>query len=157
MTYFYSVFDLEFKQIKKSLKSWGLIPPWLQNFISIGQQIHKLRSALGMTQEQLAKRVATSQKAIVRLEKEEGDPQVSTLQKVAKGLNCELIIRFVPKLDLEKFIKQKAATKAEKLVRMSVASSNLELQKPSKNTVRSEINRLTQEILDKKRSSLWDE
>ena len=114
------------------------------------------RSALGMTQGQLAERVGSSQRAIVRLEKEEGDPQFSTLKKVAESLNCELLVRFVPKVDMEKLVREKARDRAENLVAMSVASANLEIQKPEKSVVRDEVRRLTQEIFSKKRSSLWE-
>ena len=148
---------LEFKQIKKALKSWKRIPSWLRNLIPVGKQVYMLRSALGVSQNQLAKKMGTGQRAIVRLEKEEGDPQVSTLKRIAESLNCELIIRFVPKMELEKFLKEKAKTKAEKLIKMSTVSANIELQKPSKNIIQSEINRLAEEILHKKRSSLWEE
>ena len=151
------MFDLEFKQIKKALKSWKLIPAWLRNWIPLGKQVYMLRAALGISQEQLATKMGTGQRAIVRLEKEEGDPQVSTLKRIAESLNCELLIRFIPKMDLKKLLKEKAKSKAEKLVKMSMASANLELQKPSKNTIQSEVHRLTEEILHKKRSSLWEE
>lgn len=148
---------LEFKQIKNALKAWAIVPHWLRHTISIGQQIYMLRFALGMTQGQLAKRMGTSQRAIVRLEKEGGDCQVSTLKRLAESVNCELLIRFVPKIDIEKFLHEKARQKAESLVTMSAASANIEIQKPSKNTIGLEIRRLIEEILHKKRSSLWEE
>lgn len=151
------MFDLQFKQIRKALKSWKIIPVWLRNSIPLGKQLCMLRSALGISQEQLAKKMETGQRAIVRLEKEETDPQISTLKRIAESLNCELMIRLVPKIDIEKLLKEKAKSKAEKLVKMSIASANIELQKPSKSTTQSEINRLTEEILHKKRSSLWEE
>ena len=148
--------SLQLKQIKKALRSWKWVPIWIKNLIPVGQQISMLRCALGMTQGQLAKFMKTSQRAIVRLEKEEGDPQLSTLGRIAESLNCELIIRFVPKTDLEDFLKAKAKSKAERLVKMSIASANIELQKPSQQVVQSEIRRLTEEILNKRRSVLWE-
>ena len=150
------MFDLSLKQLKRSLKHWSSLPAWVRQRIPLGQQILMVRTALGMTQEQLAKRVSSSQRAIVRLEKEEGDPQVSTLKRIAESLNCELLIRFVPKADIGELIKGKAKAKAEALVTMSVSSANLEIQKPSKGVVQSEIRHLIQDILDKKRSSLWE-
>jgi predicted DNA-binding mobile mystery protein A len=149
------MFDLPFKQIKKALRSWKDIPSWLKSSIPFSKQIYMMRSALGMTQEQLAKRVRSSQRAVVRLEKGEVDPQLSTLKRIAESLNCELLVRFVPKTDLEKILREKAKVKAQALVKMSVASSNIELQKPSEKTIQLEIKRITEEILGKKRSSLW--
>lgn len=40
---------------------------------------------------------------------------------------------------------------------MSLASANLELQKPSQRAFRAEVYRLKEEILHRKRSSLWEE
>ncbi len=156
MTYKLAMFGLPFQQIQRALKSWKGLPVWLKQRLSVGQQALMVRSVLGMTQEQLAKLMGTTQRAIVRLEKEEGDPQLSTLKRLAESLHCELLIRFVPKSDLEKLLKAKARSKAEQLVKMSMASANLELQKPSQEAMRLEINRLTEEILHKKRSGLWE-
>src|SRR4030095_3449188 len=151
------MFDLSFKQIKRALGLWKSLPFWLKTPISFGKQIYMVRNALGMSQEQLARKIKSGQRVIVKLEKEEGDPQLSTLRRVAESLNCELLVRFVPKIDLEKFLREKAKNKAENLVKMSVASSNIELQKPSSTTVRSEIKRIAENILAKKRSSLWED
>ena len=65
---------LEFNQIRKSIKTLRQVPVWLRNLIPVGKQIGMLRSVLGMTQEQLAFRMGSTQRMIVRLEKEEGDP-----------------------------------------------------------------------------------
>lgn len=150
------MFALMLKQVRKALKSWSFLPPWIRQPIPLGQQILMLRSTLGMTQTQLARFMKSTQRVVVRNEKEEGDPQISTLKRIAENLNCELLIRFVPKTDLKKFMKEKAQSKAEQLIKMSTSSANIELQKPSHEMIESEIRLLTREILDKRRSSLWE-
>ncbi len=59
---------------------------------TLGTQVRQLRQAAGLTQVQLAQKLGTSQKAIVRLEKGQGTPTVSTLQRVAEALNVRLFI-----------------------------------------------------------------
>jgi len=116
-----------------------------------------VRSALGLTQKQLAKRLQTLPRMVGRLEREEVDPRLSTLEKLANALDCKLLIRFVPKQDLKELLYERAKIKAEKLVHMSAGSAGLELQKPSGKAIQSEIKRLTEEIIHRKRSSLWED
>ncbi len=151
------MFNLEFKQISRVFRSWTSIPEWLRNLIPIGKQVTMLRAVLGMNQTQLAQRTKTAQRSIVRLEKEEVDPQLSTLNKVAEALHCHLLIRFIPKEDLEKFLTKKAREKASQLISLSAASANIELQKPSPHTIREEVDRLAEQIFRTKRSSIWEE
>jgi len=146
-----------YNQIRKLFSAWHVLPKWLKTPLSIGKQIISLRRAFGMTQTQLAKRAATTQRGIVRLEKEEIDPRLSTLKKVAKGLECELLVRFVPQRGLDQILDERARGKAKKLISMSSGSANIELQKPSKEIIDDEVERLADEIIRTKRSILWDE
>jgi predicted transcriptional regulator len=52
----------------------------------------KARTAAGVTQEELAKRIGTTQSAIARLESGKGkhSPSLATLQKYARALGCRL-------------------------------------------------------------------
>ena len=52
----------------------------------------KARTAAGLTQEELAKRIGTTQSAIARLESGKGkhSPSLATLQKYARALGCRL-------------------------------------------------------------------
>jgi predicted transcriptional regulator len=56
----------------------------------------KARAAAGVTQEELAKRMGTTQSAIARLESGKGkhSPTLATLQKYARALGKELSISF---------------------------------------------------------------
>lgn len=148
--------DLYFQQIAKNFPSLRELPKWLRQRFSLGKQIYMLRYALGMTQTQLANRIGSAQRSIVRLEKEEVDPRISTLQRLAEALNCELMVRFIPKKELEKFIEEKAQAKAKELLEQSIATANLELQKPSRDTVQIQKEQLIKTLL-KKRSKLWED
>ncbi|MDX1385942.1 MAG: helix-turn-helix domain-containing protein [bacterium] len=149
--------DLTVHQIQKALGEWKALPTWLKKPLPIGKQLIMLRNALGFTQSQVGRRIRTNQRNVLRLEKEGVDPRLSTLKKLAEALECELLIRLVPKKDIEKLLREKAQEKAKKLVEMSASSAGLELQKPSQETIQFEIDRLSEEILKNKRSSLWDD
>ena len=56
----------------------------------IGQRIKEQRKKLGLTQQDLATRTGIRRPNIARLEKGDGLPNLSTLLKVAEGLNIEI-------------------------------------------------------------------
>ncbi len=58
----------------------------------------KARTAAGITQEELAKRIGTTQSAIARLESGKGkhSPSLATLQKYARALGCRLEVHLRP-------------------------------------------------------------
>jgi transcriptional regulator with XRE-family HTH domain len=57
----------------------------------------KARAAVGITQEEIAKRIGTTQSAVARLESGAGkhSPSVATLKKYAQALGCRLELRLV--------------------------------------------------------------
>ncbi len=50
--------------------------------------IHTRRLALGLTQEQAARRAGIAQPSWARLERTDSDPKLSTLEVVAEALEC---------------------------------------------------------------------
>ncbi len=76
--------DPEFKNEYKALE-----PEY-----EIIRQIILARKELNMTQEELAERTGIKQSNISRLEKGTYNPSLSSLKKLAKGLNKELHIEF---------------------------------------------------------------
>jgi len=59
--------------------------------------IASLRQDAGLTQEELARRVGTSQPAIARLEAGGTSPSVATLERLARAADMDLEIRLVPR------------------------------------------------------------
>lgn len=140
----------------KSYRSVDQLPDWLRQQKSFSSQILNLRNLLGMTQGQLAKRASQTPRLIRRLESQEVDPQLSTLMKTAQGLECELVIRFVPKKNIPKMLKERAVQKVKKLIQLSKGTSALEEQEPKSEQVRWAFNTLVNEFLQKP-SKLWDD
>lgn len=60
---------------------------------TIAQTIIKKRLEKGFTQTDLAKKAGTKQSAISRLESGSYNPSINFLEKVAKALNLNLIVR----------------------------------------------------------------
>ncbi|MBI9019279.1 MAG: mobile mystery protein A [Phycisphaerae bacterium] len=74
--------------------------------------VRAIRDALGMSGEQLAKRLKTNKQRISRIEQDEkpGNITVKTLKNVAEALDCEFVYGFVPKQTLEKTVRNQART-----------------------------------------------
>ncbi|MFN2569951.1 MAG: helix-turn-helix domain-containing protein [Candidatus Dormibacteria bacterium] len=63
--------------------------------IEVADQVRQLRTALGLSQEQLAERVGTTQPMIARLEGGGQPPSLRTLERLADALQANLSVRFV--------------------------------------------------------------
>lgn len=64
-------------------------------FERIARQVILRRGQLKLTQKQLAKRVGTSHSVISRIESGQHPTSVTTLQRLAKALELELVIGFI--------------------------------------------------------------
>jgi predicted DNA-binding mobile mystery protein A len=73
-----------------------------------------IRTALGMTGAQFAKRLSVSPPTVVSLERSEanGKIQIETLRRAAEALDCTLVYAFVPKTSLEQNINGRARKRA---------------------------------------------
>lgn len=72
--------------------------------------IRAVREALGMTAEQLGRRLGVSRQAVLSFERSEFDGriQVSSLRRVAEALDCHLVYAFVPNTSLDDVVQQQA-------------------------------------------------
>ena len=88
--------------------------------------ISAVRQALGMTAKQLAERVGLSQPRIAKMELNENNLKISTMKKIAKGLDCDFVYGFVPKSSLQETINRQARKKAEAI--LSNVNTNMALE-----------------------------
>ena len=151
--------NLYLSQVSKKFKSIKNLPEWLKQFLAPEDQIKMIRTAFGMTQNQLAKKIGfNSNVPVAKFEnKEKENPTVETLKKYARALECELLIRLVPKKEIRTLLEERAEKKARKIVNISSANSAMELQKPDKETIKAEIERVKKELLEKRKSALWED
>lgn len=90
--------------------------------------IKTIRETLGMTALQLAKRLGVTQPRVFKMEQNENNLKISTMKKVAEGLNCHFVYALVPKKSLENTLKNQALKKAKELLKDVNASMALENQ-----------------------------
>ena len=64
--------------------------------VELARQLIEARTKSGLSQEEIASRMGTSQSAIARLESGNSLPSMRTLSRYAKATNCELSIRLQP-------------------------------------------------------------
>lgn len=102
--------SLQRKQVDRLLKSFGDLPQAPR-----GGWIRTVRTALGMTLEQLGARIGQSRQAVNQLERGEisGTISLATLSSAANALDCDLVIGLRPRSgSLENTVKKQAAMKA---------------------------------------------
>ena len=125
--------------------------------LTIGALIKSIRVQLGMSQKALAKRAGVPQSTISRIEQEERDANLSTLNKILGAISCDLVI--VPLLqDSIDAIRRKQARKmAEKQVSYLKGTMNLEDQQPDSRFIAELIKQEEERLLQGPNSKLWDE
>ena len=72
--------------------------------------IKAIREGLGMSSEQLARRLGVKQPSVVALEQSEakGTIALATLRRVAEALDCTLVYALVPNKPLETIVRDRA-------------------------------------------------
>ena len=144
------------RQTSRKLRSVKELPEWLSTYPNYKDQIKLIRETLGMNQEQLGRLIHRSLNTIQNIESGRAKPKISTLEKLAEAFEAELKIILIPRQDLMEYLDKKAEQKARQIVNMSIASSSLEIQIPSDEARKEQIESMKREILEKRRSRLWE-
>ncbi len=120
--------------------------------------IKLIREALGMSTQQLAKRVGIDQSRISRLENAEidGDLKLSSLKKIADGLNMQFVYGFVPKDSLEDMVREQARKIALKRMGKVNHTMRLEEQELANDEKAKSFDDLVQKILIDNPKDFWD-
>jgi predicted DNA-binding mobile mystery protein A len=138
--------DDRFKAMGPSMRQSQPVRGWIK----------AIREALGMTAEQLAKRLRVKQPSVVALEQSEakGTIELATLRRVAEALDCTLIYALVPNQSLEQTVRERARLFARRRREPIEHSMALEDQK----VPRKETEALIDEILrETNPGRFWDE
>lgn len=117
--------DLVIKQLDSQLQKWLT----LQQRPRHGW-VRTIRKALGMTGEQLAKRLGVSRSRVVKIEEAEQKDAVTlhTLREVARAMNCELFYALVPKKSLQAILNQQVEKIVKQHMQRVLHSMQLENQ-----------------------------
>ena len=121
--------------------------------------IRAIRDALGMTGEQLAKRLNSNKQRVSRIEQDEklGKVTINTLRNVAEALDCEFVYGFVPRQSLEKTVRNQARSVAKKRMSRSDQMMRLEKQELSEYEKEKVLKKMITDITTTMPRSLWDE
>lgn len=122
--------------------------------------LNLIRTSLGMSARSLGERTGLSQSRIALIEKGEieGTLTLNTLEKVAEGLNCDVVYYLVPKQGdtLEGLREQQALKKAASLNNYTEVHMSLEQQPTSVAFQQENIEKIKQQLLEKWPRDFWD-
>lgn len=116
--------------------------------------VSAVRQALGMTALQLAKRLGVSQPRITKMESNEKNLKISTMEKIAQSLDCDFVYGFVPKESLQATISKQARQKAAQILTKVNANMALEDQLAKDPHI---LDDLANEMTAKNIKRIWDE
>jgi predicted DNA-binding mobile mystery protein A len=127
----------------------------LRNVVS-GKQgwISSVRQALGMTARQLAGRLGLSQPRVAKMEINEDNLKISTMKKIAEGLDCDFVYGFVPKTSLQDTIDRQARKKASDV--LSKVNANMALEDQLAQDPHIMVD-LANEMIAKNIKQIWDQ
>ena len=108
--------------------------------------VRAIRESLGMSAEQLARRIGVSRATIVTLERSEarGRITLASHEKLSRGLGCRVVYALVPEMGASLADMKRA--RARKVARSQLASRQAD---------RSELERLTDELMAGSPRKLW--
>jgi predicted DNA-binding mobile mystery protein A len=148
--------SLQLQQLNSKMKSYALlqripVPPtgWIK----------AIRLAVGMSAEQLGKKLGITRQGVMDIERRERDGNITlkALQETAKALDMHLVYGFVPQDEsLEELIDRKARQLATEIVMRTSNSMKLEDQENSKKRIEKAIQERFIAIKNEMPKSLWD-
>lgn len=108
-----------------------------------------------MTQAELAKRANITKANLIAIESGKADSRMSTLQRIYKGLSCNLNIEPQSQKPLEEILRGRARAVALKRLKKTMGTMALEQQAPDKEVFKKLLEKRTDEILRDPREKLW--
>lgn len=120
--------------------------------------IKAVRDALGMSGQQLGKRLGVSRTRIATLEQAEasGATTLKTLRRTAEAMDCVLVYALVPKTSLKETLHKQARRKAAQDLARASRSMALEDQALERDEADKAVDSAAAALLDKMPKTLWD-
>lgn len=121
--------------------------------------IKAIRTALGMSMEQLGRKLSVTKQAIADLEKREKDGSVTikALKEAARAMDLQLVYGFVPADGFpETLVERKAAELATRIVKRTAQTMQLEDQANSAERLQAAVRERTAELKRDMPGMLWD-
>lgn len=121
--------------------------------------IKAIRNGIGMSMEQLGKKLSITKQGVLDIEKreKEGAITIKSMQEIAKAMDMQFVYGFVPNAgSLEQMIEMRALEMATKIVERTSNTMKLEDQVNSKERIEKAIKERAAEIINKTPKILWD-
>ena len=121
--------------------------------------IRAIRTAIGMSMQQLSKRLSITKQSVqeIELREKDGSITIKSLRETANALDMQLVYGFVPKDgSMEGFIDRKAKELATKIVLRTNNTMKLEDQENTKQRIEKAIQERAFTIKNEMPKSLWD-
>jgi len=121
--------------------------------------ITAIRKALGMSLEQLARKLSVTKQNVFDIESREkqGSVTIKSLKEIARALDMQFVYGFVPlEGSLDALIEQKARRLAKEIVLRTSNSMALEDQANGEERIEKAIEERTQIIIGQMPKILWD-
>lgn len=120
--------------------------------------IRAVRDALGMSGQQLGKRLGVSKMRVAALEQAEasGATTLKTLRRAAEAMDCVLVYALVPKTSLKDTLHKQARRKAAHDMARASRSMALEDQALARDETDKAGDTAAAALLDKMPKTLWD-
>jgi mobile mystery protein A len=119
------------------------------------------RTALGMSVQQLAKRLGVTRAYIYKAEKSEmeGGLTLKKMNEIARAMDCQFVYAIVPAIaerTVEATLKHHAMKMAKEIVEKTHTNMALEAQSLSFDKLKKEYERVADEIMEERTSTIWD-
>ncbi|MDR1907597.1 MAG: mobile mystery protein A [Holosporales bacterium] len=120
--------------------------------------IKTIRSALGMTSQQFAKRLGITQSRASAIERSEIEDSltIKTLRESAEALNCKLVYFLIPEKTLEEIVQEQAIKFIKSESKSVVHSMGLENQNVQSDDCDVFIKTRVGDVLAKAVNKIWD-
>ncbi|GHS94281.1 hypothetical protein AGMMS49949_08030 [Alphaproteobacteria bacterium] len=120
--------------------------------------IKTIRSALGMTAQQLAKRMGVTQARASAIERGEMENSLTlkTLKEAATALNCQLVYFLIPEKSLEDMVTEQSIKFVKNSTKSVVHSMSLEDQSVKNEDSEAFLSMRAEEAFPKNSNKIWD-
>ena len=126
------------------------LPQWINEYPKLNNQVKAIRESMGISQEQLAENIGLTWRSIPNIESGNVNPKITTLQKIADYLNCDLKILLIPRVKLpmnknkHESVKKKEDTPQQKKLSFNRKTDN------------NNISQTEEYAIEKKKEYFWD-
>ncbi|MFC2018855.1 mobile mystery protein A [Chloroflexota bacterium] len=120
--------------------------------------IRAIRTTLGMSGRQLAKRLGVNKQSVSWIERNEneGALTIKTMRKVAESLDCVFVYSIIPSTSLEKILRDRAQVIAMNMESRVSHSMRLEEQGLSKKELKKALSHQIDKIIHEMPEILWE-